>query len=101
MTDKPTPAVEIVETGGHSPPVVVFDDLPWAFGEDAEGLPPLRKGDVRIRLSAVSFNPVDYQIRKGQSEARNVTSPILGRDLSGVVDAVHAGVSGFSPGDEV
>ncbi len=64
-------------------------------------LPPLRKGDVRIRLRAVSFNPVDCQIRKGQAEARNVTSPILGRDLSGVVDAAHAGVSDFRQGDEV
>ena len=44
-------------------------------------VPSLRKGDVRIRVRSVSFNPVDYQIRKGQPEARNVTSPILGRDL--------------------
>jgi NADPH2:quinone reductase len=64
-------------------------------------VPSLRKGDVRIRVRSVSFNPVDYQIRKGQPEARNVTSPILGRDLSGVVDAVHGSVSDFKPGDEV
>ncbi len=64
-------------------------------------LPPLRKGDVRIRVCSVSFNPVDYQIRKGQAEGRNVTSPVLGRDLSGIVDAVHDGVGDFRPGDEV
>jgi NADPH:quinone reductase-like Zn-dependent oxidoreductase len=64
-------------------------------------LPPLRKGDVRIRVRSVSFNPVDYQIRKGQAEGRNVTSPVLGRDLSGIVDAVHGSVGGFRPGDEV
>jgi NADPH2:quinone reductase len=64
-------------------------------------VPSLRKGEVRIRVRSVSFNPVDYQIRKGQPEARNVTSPILGRDLSGVVEAVHGSVSDFKPGDEV
>lgn len=39
-TTKDTP-VEIVSTGGHSPPVVVFDDIPFAFGKDAEGAEPL------------------------------------------------------------
>jgi NADPH:quinone reductase len=64
-------------------------------------MPGLRKGDVRIKVKAVSFNPVDYQIRKGQPEGRLVTSNILGRDLSGVVDAVHEGLIDFSVGDEV
>src|SRR5215469_15446791 len=64
-------------------------------------LPTLRRGDVRIKVRSVSFNPVDYQIRKGLAESRNVSSPILGRDLSGVVDAVHGSVSDFKPGDEV
>jgi NADPH:quinone reductase-like Zn-dependent oxidoreductase len=64
-------------------------------------IPPLRRGDVRIRVASVSFNPVDYQIRKGLPESRSSTSAILGRDLSGVVDAVHEEARGFSPGDEV
>lgn len=64
-------------------------------------VPPLRPGDVRIRVRAVGFNPVDTQIRKGGPEGRLVKSPILGRDLSGVVDAVHANVAGLRPGDEV
>ena len=64
-------------------------------------IPEVRKGEVRIKVRAVSFNPVDYQIRKGQSESRNVRSMILGQDLSGSVDAVHEGVTDFSAGDEV
>lgn len=32
---------EIIDTGGHSPPVVAFDDIPFVFGRDAEGQPPL------------------------------------------------------------
>jgi len=64
-------------------------------------MPDLRKGDVRIKVKAISFNPVDYQIRKGLPEGRFVTSKILGRDLSGVVDAAHEGVSDVRVGDEV
>jgi NADPH:quinone reductase len=78
-----------------------------AFGSsdnfvDAElPLPPLRHGDVRIRIKAVSFNPVDCQIRKGGPESKLGQSMILGRDLSGTVDAVHESVTDFSVGDDV
>jgi len=33
-------------------------------------MPEVEKGEVRIRIRAVSFNPVDYQIRQGRSESR-------------------------------
>src|SRR4051812_30547004 len=78
-----------------------------AFGsadnfQDAElPLPDLRPGDVRIRIAAASFNPVDYQIRKGGPEMRSSNSMILGRDLSGVVESVHEGITDFAVGDEV
>lgn len=64
-------------------------------------VPELRGGDVRIKVKAVSFNPVDYQIRKGQPESRFTTSKILGRDLSGVVDGVHEDVTDLHVGDDV
>src|SRR5580765_5322804 len=64
-------------------------------------VPPIKKGEVRIKIKAVSFNPVDYQVRKGLPESGMVTSQILGRDLSGIVDAVHEDVSDFKKGDEV
>lgn len=68
---------------------------------DAElPMPALRAGDVRIKVEAASFNPIDWQIRKGP--AGDVPrSMILGRDLSGTVEAVHESVAGFSVGDEV
>ena len=37
-------------------------------------MPELRKGEVRIRVKAISFNPVDYQIRRGQRESSHVRS---------------------------
>jgi NADPH2:quinone reductase len=64
-------------------------------------VPPIKKGEVRIKIKAVSFNPVDYQVRKGLPESRMVISKILGRDLSGIVDAVHEDVTDFKEGDEV
>ena len=48
-------------------------------------IPSLRAGDVLIKVSAVSFNPIDYQLRKSFASGGAVPSPILGRDLSGVV----------------
>jgi NADPH:quinone reductase len=64
-------------------------------------LPVVKKGEVLIRVMAVSFNPVDYRIRKGMNEARSLNSDILGRDLSGVIMEVGEQVVGFKPGDEV
>ena len=64
-------------------------------------IPTIPKGQIRIKIKAISFNPVDYQIRKGLQERRLVTSNILGRDLSGIVDEVHEDVNDFKKGDEV
>jgi NADPH2:quinone reductase len=71
------------------------------FREADLPVPPTREGEVRIRVRAVSFNPVDYQIRRGLPESSHVRSMILGRDLSGTIDAVHAGVTDFAVGDDV
>jgi len=64
-------------------------------------VPPLRSGEVRVRTKAVSFNPIDVQIRRSRLEDKPLWSPILGRDLAGVVEAVAADVTAFRPGDEV
>jgi NADPH2:quinone reductase len=64
-------------------------------------IPQLQKGQVRIKIKAVSFNPVDYQVRKGLPESRSMTSNILGKDLSGIIDEVHDDVKEFKKDDEV
>lgn len=64
-------------------------------------VPAMRAGEVLVKVRAVAFNPVDCQIRRGQPESSHARSMILGRDLSGSVEAVHEGVTGFSVGDEV
>lgn len=77
-----------------------------AFG-DAENLvdAPLTSracgpGDVRISVKAVSFNPIDYQLRAGP--AGNLHLPyILGFDIAGIITEIGAAVIGLSPGDDV
>jgi len=63
--------------------------------------PALRKGDVRVAVRSIAFNPIDYQHRKRSPGSSSTSPAILGRDLSGVVDAVDDAVSDFRPGDEV
>jgi len=62
-------------------------------------MPEPKNGEVRIRIQAVSVNPVDYKMRKGLIPGD--LPVVLGRDVAGTIDAVGEGVSDFKPGDEV
>ena len=62
-------------------------------------MPQPKKGEVRIKLKASGFNPVDYKIRQGLYGGK--APVILGSDCSGVIDAVGPDTEGFSVGDEV
>lgn len=64
-------------------------------------IPDIQEGQIRIKIKAISFNPVDYQIRRGLAESKFLKSMVLGRDLSGIVDEVHQDVKDFKNGDEV
>jgi NADPH:quinone reductase len=63
--------------------------------------PVLTEGTVKVRLKAAGFNPIDYQMRKGGSESKLLRSPILGREMSGIIVKVHDRDSKFKAGDEV
>ncbi len=55
--------------------------------------------DLRVRVRAVSVNPVDVKLRAG---AKPASGPrVLGFDAAGVVEAVGDAVTLFRPGDEV
>ncbi|MES2121945.1 MAG: NADP-dependent oxidoreductase, partial [Chlamydiota bacterium] len=62
-------------------------------------LPEVKKGEVRIKIYASGFNPIDVKTRMGGKGGE--TPVILGADCSGVVDAVGKDVSEFALGDEV
>lgn len=57
-------------------------------------------GEVRIRVHAAGVNPVDYKTRQGGYPMVGADDlPItMGRDVSGVVDAVGKGVESFGEG---
>ena len=56
--------------------------------------------DLLVSVRAFAVNPVDYKIRSTRSGSDGAPV-ILGWDAAGVVEAVGADVTGFSPGDEV
>ena len=74
------------------PGVIEIEELP---------LPEPADGQLLIRVKAAGVGPWDALIREGKSGIQERLPLILGSELSGVVDAVAAGVAGFRQGDEV
>lgn len=77
-----------------------------AFGDAANfvdresPLPAVGPKDVLIRVKAVGFNPIDYQVRAGGFGI--LAAPvILGFDVAGTVEHVGPEVSRFRVGDNV
>ena len=56
--------------------------------------------DLRVRVAAVSVNPVDTKIRRGVKPAAGQPK-VLGWDAVGLVDAVGEAVTLFKPGERV
>ena len=63
-------------------------------------LPDPGAGEIRVKVHAVSLNPVDYKLA-GRGHAEWAWPHILGLDVAGVVDAVGAEVRQFESGDRV
>ncbi|MGA8157769.1 MAG: NADP-dependent oxidoreductase [Rhodoplanes sp.] len=82
-------AVFIEQFGG--PEVLKYGDLPD---------PIAGPGEVVVDVVAASINAADCKVRAGQN--KQVKFPLgLGRDFSGVVSAIGAGVTDFKLGDAV
>ena len=65
--------------------------------------PTPSRGEVLVRVHAVSVNPIDWKMRSGAAKERfPLTFPaILGRDVAGIVTQLGEGVEGFMEGDRV
>lgn len=62
------------------------------------------KGEVLIKIKAISINPVDWKTRKGMGmygRLKELDPLILGWDISGTVTHIGEGVSEFNIGDDV
>jgi NADPH:quinone reductase-like Zn-dependent oxidoreductase len=82
-------AVYIQQFGG--PEVLQYGDLPD---------PSAGPGQIVVDTVAASVNGADWKVRAG-SYAQATFPLVLGRDFSGVVSAVGAGVADLRVGDEV
>jgi NADPH:quinone reductase-like Zn-dependent oxidoreductase len=83
-------AVRVHKFGG--PEVLVIDELP---------IPSPGPGQLLVRVAAAGVGPWDALIREGKSKVSPPPPLTLGSDLSGVIEAVGAGVAGFEVGDQV
>ena len=63
--------------------------------------PQAKSQEVLIRIKASGFNPIDYQMLENELERKLISSPILGRELSGIVVDKGSEVTAFNIGDEV
>src|SRR3954466_904766 len=65
--------------------------------------PELGDGDVLVKVSAASLNPLDVMVRDGEFKRllRYRTPFVLGHDVAGVVAGVGSAVRDFQVGDEV
>lgn len=57
-------------------------------------------GEIRVKVRAVSLNPVDYKLA-GRGNPNWTWPHVLGLDVAGVVDAVGADVDQWKAGDRV
>ena len=76
------------------PEVMQYEDFPDPVAGD---------GEVLVRVSAASINPVDLKQRAGFTDAyMPVKFPgVIGWDVSGTVEALGSGVLNFAVGDRV
>jgi NADPH:quinone reductase-like Zn-dependent oxidoreductase len=85
-------AVVLHEYG--APDKLTYEDVPD---------PAPKEGQVLVRITSTSVNPIDFKMRSGAIKALFPLEfpAILGRDVSGIVRDLGPRVSGFNAGDKV
>lgn len=71
------------------------------YNEVERPLPQPASGEVRIKVAAVGIGYVDALVAMGRYQVKPPLPHIPGQDLSGIIDAVGAGVENWAPGDRV
>jgi NADPH2:quinone reductase len=84
---------------------IVIDDFggPERLHVSERPTPPIADDQVLVEVRVAGVNPIDWRIRSGQlKQFVPCEFPVvLGREVAGVVAAVGAAVTGFTPGDAV
>ena len=87
------PRMRAISPSGWGPPEVLREievDRPFP-----------QPGEVLVRVKAIGVNPTDWKSRATGGRKLWKTPPILGFDVSGVVEEVAEGSVLFQPGDEI
>ncbi|MEU9699405.1 NADP-dependent oxidoreductase [Streptomyces sp. NPDC047981] len=74
---------------------------PEVLAETRVARPEPGPTEILVRVHAAGINPADWKIRATGGFGPWGEPPILGFDVSGVVEAVGLGVTLYAPGDEV
>ena len=82
--------VRIIEIGG--PEVLKIEDM--AVGDPGPG-------EVRMRIEAIGLNRSEAMYRRGGYLTPPQLPSLMGYEAAGVIEAVGAGVTGFTPGNRV
>jgi NADPH:quinone reductase-like Zn-dependent oxidoreductase len=83
----------VLLTGHGGPEMLRYGDAPD---------PVAGPGEIVVDIHAASVNAADYKVRRGTGRYSDIRFPhILGRDFSGVITALGAGVAEFAIGDAV
>ena len=69
--------------------------------EEIVTLRSIKPHEVRIKIIASGFNPIDYQMRENEHEKQYLSSNILGREGSGIIIEIGKNVTEFKIDDEV
>ena len=85
-------AIIFNEYGGHDK--LEYVDIP---------VPKAGEGELLVKIAAASVKPVDWKVREGRLKFMTGKKfPLFaGSELSGIVEEVGPGVSGFVKGDRV
>lgn len=83
-------AAYLETTGG--PEVIQYGELPT---------PEPKSGEARVKVGAVSVNPIDTYIRSGMVAMQLPKPFVPGCDLAGTIDKVGPGLKRFKVGDRV
>ena len=83
--------------------VVTFAEFggPEVLRLERRPLPEPGPGEVRVAMAFAGLNPVDYKIRRGGAQYDTVLPSVLGRELSGIVEATGDEVERRAVGDAV
>jgi len=74
---------------------------PEVFEETELPIPEAGEGQVRLKVVATSYNPIESKIRAGLARLGPDFPAVLNSDVSGVIDQVGPGVVDFAVGDKV